>query len=540
MGSLRHWWTNIISQKSCCIIAGIILMIAFGQIQDSPLLCDMDTGNSGKGGSMTVTYYLDSDSGDDKNNGTSPEQAWESLNHVNGVIFKPGDRILFKAGTRYSGQLKPQGSGQQEKPIIIDMYGEGDRPRIDGEGAVRQTLYLYNVEYWEISNLEITNKGKDRQPRRKGVFVHIEDFGTAHHIHLKNLYIHDVNGGLVKRKGAGSGISWRNEGREKKSRFDDLLIEGCHIVRCERNGITGGGYWGRDQWYPSLNVVIRKNLLEQVPGDGIVPIACDGALVEYNIMRDCTRLLPDGDAAAGIWPWSCDNTVVQFNEVSDHKAPWDAQGFDSDWNCRNTIIQYNYSHDNEGGFLLICNNGKTKMPKSIGNEGTIVRYNISVNDGLRASGKHAGFSPTFHISGPCKNTKIYNNVIYVRKKPDDKIDKKLLKMDNWGGPWPENTWFANNIFYAENMVRWNFGKAINTVFENNLYYGIHKNRPQDASAISIDPLFVNPGGDAPSNYRTREGSPCIDAGMDIPDNGGHDFSGADIKTNGRTNIGAFE
>ena len=33
--------------------------------------------------------------------------------------------------------------------------------------------------------------------------------------------------------------------------------------------------------------------------------------------------------AAGIWPWSCDNTLVQFNEVSGHKAPWDAQGFDS-------------------------------------------------------------------------------------------------------------------------------------------------------------------------------------------------------------------
>ena len=28
-------------------------------------------------------------------------------------------------------------------------------------------------------------------------------------------------------------------------------------------------------------------------------------------------------------------------------------------NCNNTIIQYNYSHDNEGGFLLICNTGET-------------------------------------------------------------------------------------------------------------------------------------------------------------------------------------
>jgi hypothetical protein len=234
------------------IIAGIVLVIAFEQMQI--LLYDMHKADSGKGGNTAVTYYLDSESGRDSNHGTSPENAWKSLKHVNEVIFNPGDRILLKAGTRYSGQLKPQGSGKQGKPIIVDMYGVGGKPR-----------------------------------------------------------------------------------------FDDLLIEGCHIVRCERNGIIGSGYWRRDQWYPSLNVVIRKNLLEQVPGDGIVPIACDGALVEHNVMRDCPRLLPDGDAAAGIWPWSCDNTVIQFNEVSDHKSPWDAQGFDSDWNCRNTIIQYNYA-----------------------------------------------------------------------------------------------------------------------------------------------------------------------------------------------------
>ncbi len=65
---------------------------------------------------------------------------------------------------------------------------------------------------------------------------------------------------------------------------------------------------------------------------------CDGALVEHNTMRDCARLGKEAGAAAGIWPWSCDNTVIQFNEVSDHKAPWDAQGFDSDWNCRGTVI----------------------------------------------------------------------------------------------------------------------------------------------------------------------------------------------------------
>jgi len=191
---------------------------------------------------MATTYYVDSEGGDDQSSGASPEQDWSTLKHIKEMIFKPGDRILFKAGTRYTGQLKPQGSGCLIQPLVIDVYGKGDKPRIDGEGEVLQTLYLYNIEYWEVNNLEITNTGKDRQPNRKGVFVHIKDFGVAHHIHLRNLYIHDVNGSLVKAEGGGDAISWRNEGSEKKSRFDGLLIEGCHIKCCERNGIMGGGY----------------------------------------------------------------------------------------------------------------------------------------------------------------------------------------------------------------------------------------------------------------------------------------------------------
>ena len=79
----------------------------------------------------------------------------------------------------------------------------------------------------------------------------------------------------------------------------------------------------------------------------------------------------------------------------------DGEGFDSDLNSRNTIIQYNYSHDNEGGFLLICNDGSQAPADNAGNVGTIVRYNISQND------HHRGIN----IAGPVTNATIYNNTI---------------------------------------------------------------------------------------------------------------------------------
>jgi len=497
-------------------------------------------------------FHVDSVTGDDSNNGLSPAKAWRSLKRVNSAIFEAGDKILFKAGSRYEGQLVPRGSGRlvdgKAKPIVIDKYGEGNKPRIDARGDFEAALYIHNVEYWEINNLELTNKGPAPKARRKGVYVLIEDFGTASHIHLKNLYIHDVNGTCRKRDGASGGIRWQALGNDKRSRLNGFLVENCHIVRCERDGIMGSGHVRRSEdWFPSLNVVIRKNLIEEVPGDGIVPISCDGALVEHNVMRKCTRLLPRGDAAAGMWPWACDNTVIQFNEVSDHKAPWDAQGFDSDWDCRNTIIQYNYSHDNEGGFLLVCNNGGAR-PNMAVNTGTIVRYNISVNDGFRqqqAGGEERlrHFSPIFHISGPVKDTKIYNNIIYVSDRPDP--DRTMIKMDNWGGPWPEDTWFANNIFYVEGEVGYDWGESKNHWFEHNVFYGRHMNGPQDAYAITADPLFLSPesaaaGFETLKGFMLTEGSPCIRAGIPISNNGGRDFFDNPLNWSVAPSIGAHE
>jgi hypothetical protein len=496
-------------------------------------------------------FYIDGQTGDDGYDGRSPEKAVKTLSAVNSTLFEPGDTILFKAGTAYQGQLKPGGSGSlvegRPHPIVIDRYGDGDMPRIDAEGQFESALYLHNVEYWEINNLELTNTGPGSKARRKGVYVHIEDFGTASHIYLRNLYIHDVNGTNRKKDGHSGGIRWHTFGKNVPSRLNGFLVENCHIVRCERDGIMGSGHIQRGvDWYPSLNVVIRENLIEEVPGDGIVPIACDGTVVERNIMRNCTRRLPEGDAAAGMWAWACDNTVIQFNEVSDHKAPWDAQGFDSDWNCRNTIIQYNYSHDNEGGFLLICNNGGAGENIGI-NTGTIVRYNISVNDGLRSfpTGRGGYFSPSFHISGPTKDTKIYNNIIYVPEKPGPQIDRTMIKMDNWGGPWPEDTWFANNIFYVEGETNYDWGESKNHRFEKNLFFGTHNDGPEDPHAVLQDPLFVSTesvGADWETlrGFMLKKGSPCIRSGIPISQNGGRDFWGHSLPELLPVSIGAHE
>lgn len=428
-------------------------------------------------------FYMDSIAGDDANPGTSETAAWKTLDKLNQQVFQPGDRILFKAGTEYIGQFEPKGSGSVESPVIVDKYGEGNKPTLHGEGRKQHTLLLEGIEYWEVNNLEITNQGKKNVPGRNGVIIYAWDKGDVHHIHLKNLTVRDVNGSCVKNEGAGNGIYWHNGGDVTPTRFIDLLIENCHIYRCQRNGITGNGNSGRDKWFPSLQVVVRGNVVEGVSGDGIVPIACDGALIEYNIVRDSPDLLRIEDAAAGIWPWSCDNTLIQFNEVSGQHAKWDGQGFDSDYNCRNTVIQYNFSHDNAGGMVMVCNEGNTLgQPYNIGTENTIIRGNVSINDGLREYPTRPGwFAPTIHISGPAKNTLIEDNVMIILQKQSPDMDRSVLIMDNWGGSWPEKTTFSGNLFYVMNdplAYKFEIGGSKGTTFKGNTFYGNFINKPE--------------------------------------------------------------
>jgi len=486
-----------------------------------------------------TSYYVDS-AASDENSGLSASTAWRTLAKINSTLFRPGDRILFKSGGVWIGQLSPKGSGTAKHPITIDKYGGDTPPIINGSGLAEDAVLLKNQEYWEIRNLEITNTGVAAAIRR-GVHVVAENIGELHHIYLRNLRVHDVNGSENEK--VNGGIDYSAIGDIKPSRFVDLRIEGNHIWHVDRSGIFGWStHWTRSKWYPSLGVVIRNNVLDDIGGDGIVNVATDGAVVEYNVVSHASQRSQDYNV--GIWPWSADNTIIQFNEVYGTRGQHDAEGFDSDWNSRNTIIQYNYSHDNDGGFLLICNEGSQSPKESAGNFGTIVRYNISQND------HHRGIK----LSGPVENTLIYNNTIYVGKGEDVDI---VLHTD-WTG-WASNTYFFNNIFYVEGTARFGYGvtgnqdgsyvsapgpgKSTNSVYDFNVYFGLKST--DDAHAIMSDPLLVNPGRadigrSTTAGYALRDGSPAIDSGKSIEQNGGKDFIGTPVPQCRAMDRGAFE
>ena len=488
-----------------------------------------------------TTYYVDSVSGSDDHSGLSPRAAWKSLSKVNVTIFSPGDHILFMSGAVWVGQLWPKGSGRDGLPIVIDKYGGEAKPIINGAGQAEDTLLLRNQEYWEVRNLELTNRGATPALRR-AVHVTNENYGEMHHIYVRGLRIHDVNG--IEEPKHNGGISYTSDGEIKPSRFVDLRIEDNDIRHVDRSGIFGwSSHWPRSKWFPSLGVVVRNNVLDDIGGDGIVVVATDGALVERNVVSRANQRSEGYNVA--IWAWSADHTVIQHNEAFLTHGYRDGEGFDSDWNSRNTIIQYNYSHDNDGGFLLICNEGGHPTSSSIGNSGTVVRYNISQNDHTRG----------INIAGPVDGARIYNNTIFVGKKED----VALLLYSDWHG-WAHRIELYNNVFYVEGKARFSYGvsrdsdgkyrtapgvgNSRDNVFDYNVYFG-GVPALQDPHALRADPLLENPGAATTGlqslrGYLPRSASPLIDSGRTIDGNGGADFFGSPVPSCGSTDRGASE
>ena len=172
------------------------------------------------------------------------------MRKISEMTIIPGDTILLKAGSVFNGEdahLTFKGSGTAQAPIRIASYGEGARPCLNGQGEVTDVISLYNQEYIIIEDLEITNlhpkyssdfklnSSNNRQVPLRAVHVIAKDYGVVHSVHLKNLYIHDINGNLAMKWNGGIFFDIEAdvvEGKLTESlKYDDVLIEGCKFER---------------------------------------------------------------------------------------------------------------------------------------------------------------------------------------------------------------------------------------------------------------------------------------------------------------------
>ncbi len=455
-------------------------------------------------------YYIDSISGDDNYSGTSRNKPWKSIEKINEHYFRAGDQILFKRDQQWKGTLMPLGSGVPLNPIVIGAYDQGNDPIIHGGGQTNCspdssrehycTILLTNQEYWEIKDIEITNYNpieengltlnewekanitnyadvvhpsplEEERTSKTGILILARNYGAVHNLEFSSLHIHGINGNIKTKHNGGIYFDIAGDDGERPTYFDGVQIDSCYIHDVDRTGISNSSYYEKRSsstninWTPSLNFKISNNRFERTGANAVIMRVANKPIIESNLFDHCA-IKESGNA---FFNFNTDSALMQYNEsrytkynVGDH----DAGGIDSDFRTKGTILQYNYIHDNDFGPLIT--GGQTKTGGF--NIGTIVRFNIFLNDGIVRDPSDGDDRLDFSlkISGNAIGTRVYNNIIHLTPKQENRA---LVYHRNWGA-YPNNSQYFNNIIINESEGTYlELTKSQNNSIRNNIIVG---------------------------------------------------------------------
>lgn len=489
-------------------------------------------------------YYI-SPSGNDTNSGTSPADAWQTIDKINGVNFMPGDQVLFEGGETFTGtiRLNSNDSGTAGNIVKIGSYGSGKATIDAGAGS---GLVVSDCENLVIENLVFKGDGRKTGNSGNGIILsycsyvavdHVEIFGFQHsgitakyvgnNLNFTNIYSHD-NGY------AGIYVS----GNYKTSLSD------VYIGYCVTDNNPGD-----------------PTVLDNHSGSGIFVYMANKITIEYCKASNNGWDMPrTGNGPGGIWVAEVDSAIIQHCISHDNKTSeggLDGLGFDLDGGTTNSVIQYCLSYNNQGaGFGIYQFGGASEWKNNT------IRYCISENDGNVSANGSVSFWNDYDNDENFREFYFYNNVIYNPNGP------ALAFLDHKNSDFN----FYNNIFVSKQSSVYNGINGEN--FQGNCWYSLNGQFYLN-SAIDFDqwaqatgqemlngeivgmyanPMLVNPGNTSLSDpaemkevddYKPDTGSPVTDAGLDLQtlfniDPGEQDFFGNFLKPGMRFDMGVYE
>lgn len=450
-------------------------------LQIVSVCCRDNDSNRLTGERLPHVLYIDSNQGNDSNNGLSEVKAWKTFSNVDKTVLIPGDTLKFKRGSDFNTTLYINDSGEKNKYIVLTCYGDpyldaptftnavfdpdkkiyGNCLRLKGSYIIVENLYFEhtaaelsgNIGFttmWELGAIYIDKTASNCIVRNNELFdcgVGIKSYGS--HALIENNYIHDCNRILKEWTWGPIGI-WL--GGDYQEVFHNRIFN--YSVVDPRINWGPGSYGG----------------------------GADGGAIEID-----------------------DGRVAKSNIEIHHNYTRDNQGFiEVTWTdvvqnplYRGFKIHHNVSDDYQQFIALWCGSG-CRLENN-----TIIRRKVNANDW-----------GVFNITQYNSMNLIRNNIVVVEK------DVVIFNVGRDGNSQPNN------------------------IIENNLYYNASGNLKIGLEGPGKEALFDNPGflnyavGLQADDFSLTSLSPAIDKGLDLgyP----NDFDGISIPQGKSADIGAFE
>ncbi len=449
-------------------------------------------------------YYVDSTEGDDAFSGTSSivigdnDGPWKTISKVNSMTFEPGDSVLFRRGQIWkNGPLDPQNGGSAHgvinisdsilsKPISFDLvdpnnhrcvyfgaYGEGEKPKIDCEdevGLIIRHNYIF-VEDLHLDNgdnnvLQFNATGGNYWNIVRNVDVTrvranaVRFLSGGGNCWLDGLYVYDygVNGILLN----GSAFN----------ALDSILVENCWVEKPEIIEREDGITCHTDEHDNNIqgNVIIRNNTIIRSGEDGIDITSGTNILLEGNLIKH--------SYSAGI-----------------HVAKERVHTIE----IRGNLLDSNSIGKGLADLSIICSNVRAVNNLVVGNgHHSVLLKNASdvqIWNNVIAPVDRTG--DLVRLRTNLHNIDIRNNIFDLTRSRQE-IDGNL-----------ESVTFDYNCYYISDLddevwYDYSFEEAQlqNSAFEINGFHG--------------DPRFSNTQRSKPEHFRLNPGSPCLDAGTELP------------------------
>ena len=481
------------------------------------------------------TYYISSTSGNDINDGMSPEKAWQHLSKIylksiSKDAFQPGDSILLKRGDQWDGQIRLQGKGTAQKPITLGAYGEGPKPLIYGDNPdarwepVAGHKGIYTTDMGEGSILGfILIDGKVVKP--------IYPAGSLSRHEDVEIFLARLRPGT--EAGLFGGRLWVQTISNRPPneairifRVAGVFLANSTFVQIENLNIQRF-YVGIDV-SDSQQVVVRHNDIQDVLGIGIYLRSRD-----ENCQVMSNTVFRSGNTALYVLKGSNntfrDNWVshVDTNILGVHVSG-DGMGIGLQ-QSQKSLVEYNY-FAHSGGMDFYYEQGST------------VRYNYLYH--VRSSGAPHGanlevYGNIYNLAGPAGkpvstgvnavatgpgtiaifNNTIFNAAGFLLMGSSDK-GGKIVFSDNIAFsslPGTAMTVFGANVASDHNCF-WTSGHPVfrytNASFSSLETYGAGSDL--DRNSVFADPQFVSSTAITPLDFRPRIGSGCNSPALHIP------------------------
>lgn len=228
-----------------------------------------------------ATYYIDYDTGDDGNNGTTTGTPWKhhpwdanATGTADSTTLVGDDITIFKGGVSYKGTITMAASGTSGHPIVLDgntagTWGTGDAI-IDGDGTRLYGIATFAaISYVTIRGLRITNTDSS-DTNAHGIFYYPST--TASGLVIDDCEIDTIGGDAIQVAGIASAVTISN------CTLHDGNVDGIKGPFAGSSTISGNTIYGFD------SVTNHGDAMQVYPYDASSTLS-----ITNNVCYGCTQ-----------------------------------------------------------------------------------------------------------------------------------------------------------------------------------------------------------------------------------------------------------